>query len=277
MDFNFKNGVDRKMNEATSVETMDGEVTALARGLAVLRWVAASESALTLKEVSEGTSIPKPTALRLISTLLTSGLLRRVPRSERYELGPGVMALSHSYLGKLDIRAEARPHMREFAEESGVTAHLGTRDRLDMVLLETVRPVSAALVMRIGVGDRLGLATSASGRAYLAALTEDEREPLIQMLRVQFAQQWPAMALALQQAITQYQALGYVSSLGDWHEDVNAIAVPLVMPNGEIYSVNCGGPAFKLGPEILAREVAPSLLRCVRAIQEATGATLPGA
>src|SRR5690606_3497346 len=170
---------------------------------AVLRWVAASESALTLKEVSEGTSIPKPTALRLISTLLTSGLLRRVPGSERYALGPGVMALSHSYLGRLDIRAEARPHMREFAEESGVTAHLGTRDRLDMVLLETVRPVSAALVMRIGVGDRLGLATSASGRAYLAALPACDRDRLIETLRISMESRWPAVAPQLEQAIAQ--------------------------------------------------------------------------
>ncbi|MGY2486189.1 hypothetical protein [Cupriavidus sp. CP313] len=41
------------------------------------------------------------------------------------------------------------------------------RDRLDMVLIESARPVSAAIVMRIGIGARLGLASSALGRACL--------------------------------------------------------------------------------------------------------------
>lgn len=265
------------MHEAPQGEPVEGEVSALARGLAVLRYIGASDAAATLKEISEGTGIPKPTALRLVGTLLAAGLLKRVPGSERYALGPGIMALSHSYLNKLDMRAEARVHMRAFAEEAGTTVHLGTRDRLEMVLLETVRPVSAALVMRIGVGDRLGLATSASGRAYLAALPDDDRERLIDTLRISMENRWPAVAPQLRQAIAQYRQAGYVASYGDWHPDVNAIAVPLVMPDGEIYSLNCGGPAFKLPPETLAGAVAPRLLACVQAIMADTGATLPRA
>src|SRR3546814_20509981 len=86
---------------------------------------------------------------------------------------------------------------------------------------------------------------------------------------------WPAVAPQLHQAIAQYRQTGYVASYGDWHPDVNAIAVPLVMPDGEIYSLNCGGPAFKLPPETLAGEVAPRLMACVRAIMAEPGATLP--
>ena len=256
-------------------EPMDGEVSALARGLAVLRLLGTEESPLTLKEISEGTAIPKPTVSRLINTLMMSGLVRRLPGSERYALGAGVMTLSHAYLAKLDIRAEARVHMRAFAEAAGVTAHLGTRDRLDMVLLESVRPVSAALVMRIGVGDRLGLATSASGRAYLAALPDEERDQMIQTLRLHMEHQWPVLAPQLEQALAQYRSVGYVASHGEWHPDVNAIAAPLVMPYGEIYTLNCGGPAFKLPAEALANEVAPAMLKCVQAIVESTGARLP--
>ena len=264
------------MTDAAPFEPAEGEVTALARGLAVLRFVATCQASLNLKEISEGTAIPKPTALRLISTLVTAGLLKRIDGSERYNLGPGVMALSHSYLGQLDIRAQARKHMSAFAEDSGISVHLGTRDRLEMVLLETVRPVSAALVMRIGVGDRLSLAASASGRAYLAALTDEEREPLMQMLRIQQAQQWPSLAKRIKDALAEYKEVGYVSSLGEWHADVNAIAAPMIMPGGDVYTVNCGGPAFKLGPAVLAREVAPAFLRCINAIMESTGATRSG-
>lgn len=256
-------------------ELMEGEVSALARGLAVLRFVGASEAPVTLKEISEGTGIPKPTALRLTGTLLSAGLLRRPPGAERYDLGPGVMALSNAYLSKLDLRAQARVHMRTFAEEAGVTVHLGTRDRLEMVLLESVRPASAAIVMRIGIGARLGLATSASGRAYLAGLPQEDRARLIDSLRVGMDDRWPVLAAPLQQALAQYQETGYVASFGEWHPDVNAIATPLLMPDGEVYALNCGGPAFKLPPDTLSNDVAPRLLACARAIMADTGATLP--
>lgn len=259
----------------SGVEQAEGEVSALARGLAVLRFIGGQDAAATLKEISEGTGIPKATALRLTGTLLAAGLLRRPPGSERYALGPGVMALSHAYLSRIDLRAEARAPMRAFAEEAGVTVHLGTRDRLEMVLLESVRPASAAIVMRIGIGARLGLATSASGRAYLAGLPEDERGRLIDSLRVGLDDRWPTLATPLQQALAQYQEAGYVASFGEWHPDVNAVATPLVMPDGEIYALNCGGPAFKLPPEVLRKDVAPRLLACARAIMDSVGATPP--
>ncbi|SAH85197.1 IclR family transcriptional regulator [Bordetella ansorpii] len=252
-------------------ESAEGEVSALARGLAVLRFIGGQETAPTLKDISEGTGIPKATTLRLVGTLTAAGLLRRPPGSERYALGPGVMALSHAYLSRIDLRAEARGPMRAFAEEAGVTVHLGTRDRLEMVLLESVRPASAAIVMRIGIGARLGLATSASGRAYLAGLPEEDRHRLIDSLRVGLDDRWPMLAEPLQQALAQYQEEGYVASFGEWHPDVNAVATPLVMPDGEIYSLNCGGPAFKLPPEVLCHSVAPRLLECARSIMDIVG------
>jgi len=256
-------------------EPAEGEVSALARGLAVLRFVGSLHAAPTLKEISEGTGIPKPTALRLAGTLLGAGLLRRVPGSERYALGPGIMSYANAYLSRLDVRTEAQPHMRTLAEEAGVTVHLGTRDRLEMVLLETVRPMSQAIIMRLGVGARLGLGTSASGRAYLAALPEDEQARLIDNLRTSMGDQWPSLAPGLEQALAEYRENGYVASYGEWHPDVNAIAAPVIMPGGDIYALNCGGPAFKLPPDVLRNEVAPRLLACVRAIAADTGATHP--
>jgi len=272
MDQDFMNPRSDVTTRAKKDEQGDGEVSALARGLAVLRTLADAAGPLTLKDVSDLSGIPKPTAFRLITTLLSAGLVRRMPDSERYDIGPGVMTLSRGYLAKLDVRTEARSHMRAFAEESGVTVHLGTRDRLEMVLLETVRPVSAALVMRIGVGDRLSLASSASGRAYLAGLTNDDRGALMDMLRVQLAQQWPSVVTQLRLAFDQYERFGFVASLGDWHPDVNAIATPLVLPDGEVYSLNCGGPSFKLPLKVLTDEIAPALRHCADAITASIGA-----
>ena len=253
-------------------DTGEGEVTALARGLAVLRYVGEAEAPIALKELSEGTGIPKPTVSRLVATLLASGLLRKAANSERFELGPGVMAFASAFLRNMDFRALARPHMYRFAEKVGVSVHLGVRDRLEMVLVETVRPFSAAIVMRIGVGGRLGLARSALGRAYMAALDNNSRESLIASLKISSGDRWPDDAARLGPAIAHFMAHGYTISLGEWHPDINAIAMPIVMPDGEIYAINCGGPAFKLPEAFLREMVAPGLKACVNDIAAESGA-----
>ena len=257
-------------------DTYEGEVSALARGLAVLRYVGEAEVPVALKDLSEGTGIPKPTASRLVTTLLGAGLLRKATHSDRFELGPGVMALASAFLRNLDFRALARPHMLRFAERVGLSVHLGVRDRLEMVLVETVRPMSAAIVMRIGVGGRLGLARSALGRAYMAALDDDARESLIAGLKISSGDRWPEDAANLPPALAHFRTHGYAISMGDWHPDINAIASPLVMPDGEIYALNCGGPAFKLPEAFLRDTVAPELIMCVEAIAAESGATRIG-
>lgn len=248
------------------------EVNALARGLHLLHFIAESQTAVTLKDITTETGIPKATTLRLLSTLVSGGLLRRRNDTGQYELAPGVVALGQAFLNKIDMRTAALPHMQSFAEETGVTVHLGTPDRLDMVLLETVRPVSAAIVMRIGIGARLGLTSSACGRAYLVSLPEVEREHLVNSLRMHMQERWPAAAASLAKAQDDYAALGYVSSYGEWHPEVNAIATPIRMPNGETYVLNCGGPAYKYSTQTLVEKVAPRLLMCLKAITDEVGA-----
>ncbi len=249
----------------------------MARGLHLLRFIAGCESPATLKDIAAGTDIPKATALRLLSTLISGGLLRRREDSEKYELAPGVVSLGQAFLSKVDMRTAALPYMKSFAEETGVTVHLGTRDRFDMVLLETVRPLSAAIVMRIGVGARLGLTTSACGRAYLVSLPQIEREQLIDGLRASMQERWPAAAASLSKALDDYSRLGYAVSYGDWHPEVNAIAAPITMPHGDTYVLNCGGPAYKYSPQHLVEKVAPRLLACLNSISQEVGATVGSA
>ena len=255
-------------------EAGEGEVSALARGLAVLRVVADFDGPAALKEISDLTGIPKPTTSRLVGTLVTAGLMRKTPNSEKFELGPGVMSFATAFLSRMDFRALAKPHMLSFAERVGVSVHLGVRDGLEMVLIESVRPLSAAIVMRIGIGGRLGLASSAIGRAYMAALDESTRNSLIAGLQVTGSSRASEELGALESAIAHFRANGYTISLGQWHPDINAIAIPIVMPDGEIYAMNCGGPAYKLPERVLRETIAPGLIACANAIVAESGAAL---
>ncbi|HCL4331653.1 TPA: helix-turn-helix domain-containing protein, partial [Pseudomonas aeruginosa] len=90
-------------------------VTALARGLELLRCFTPRESLLGNQELAKKTGLPKPTVSRLTHTLTRLGYLRHLPHSGKYQLEVGVMSFGYAMLSNLSIRALARPLMEEMA------------------------------------------------------------------------------------------------------------------------------------------------------------------
>ena len=73
-------------------------VTALARGLDVLRAFRANETTLTNTDFAERTGLPKPTVSRLTHTLCKLGYLVTDEGTGAYRLGAGVMQLGFGVL-----------------------------------------------------------------------------------------------------------------------------------------------------------------------------------
>ena len=246
------------------------EVGALARGLALLRAVADAADPLTHRELAERAQIPKATLSRLTATLQSAGFLRLVP-GDRYALGPAALRLGNAYLRGYDFREQARLHLAELAEASAANVHLGVRDGLDILLIDTLRPRSALILSRMDVGSRMAIATSAVGRAYLAALPPPQRTGLMEEIRTAAGEDWPRLESRLEAALEEHAATGYCSSFGEWHPDIHALGFPLHGPRGELYAVSVGGPAYKLPREVLLQKVAPKLLQVRRAIEHEVG------
>jgi len=237
-----------------------GEVGALARGLALLHTVA-SGGPMSVKDLAAATSIPKATVSRLVGTLLAAGYLRQQEGSTLCRLGPVFLAMGNAYLNDVDVREMLRPHLLNVANLAGAKVNLGVRNGLEIVVIDSVRPRNAVILSYIEIGARMGLATSAAGRAYLASLGEEERLAVMEELREAGGSTWRSTAARLGDAFLEYKELGYCSSFGEWHPEINAIGVALRGPAGERYAVNCGGPVYRLTPDLLRQQVAPALLR----------------
>ncbi|SAK49272.1 IclR family transcriptional regulator [Caballeronia hypogeia] len=264
---------DRSQTRDRGREKEGEEVTALARGLDVLRRIAAADAPVSNRELTDWTGIPKPTVSRITATLVGAGLLHRLPDSERFVLTAAVLELSNGFLRNFDIRARARPFLIRLAERTGLSVHLAVRDRLEMVVIDAIRPRSAVLVSRLEVGGRMDLSRTAVGRAYLAVLTDADRRALIGSLQTASGDDWPSIAGGLQRGLDDALRLGFAISLGEWHHGLNAVAAGFVGPSEERYSVNCGGAAHQCPRDTLIEEVAPALLECVERITREIGGT----
>lgn len=247
------------------------EVSALARGLALLRVVSQSSRPLSNRELADATGIPKATVSRLAATLVAAGYLKQMADSERFGLSAALLELSNAYLRNFDLRSLARLHLAELAEYAGAAVHLGVRDGLDIVLIDHIRPRSAVILSSLDVGARMALATSATGRAYLATIDEAERLPLLDAIRADSGSRWRAVKAGLEAALEEHAAHGYCSSFGDWHHDIHALGLTLRGPRGELYAVSCGGPAYLLPGKLMTEKIAPKLLATARAIAEEAG------
>ncbi|EMO7932711.1 IclR family transcriptional regulator [Pseudomonas aeruginosa] len=244
-------------------------VTALARGLELLRCFTPRESLLGNQELAKKTGLPKPTVSRLTHTLTRLGYLRHLPHSGKYQLEVGVMSFGYAMLSNLSIRALARPLMEEMAGYAKAAVAMAARDRLSMVYLDVVHG-EANLTMRRQVGSHLSLHRSAIGRACLAAMPEDEREFILGHIRKRHPEDWPEVRKGLERAFRDYADYGFCLSLGEWQRDVNAVGVALHHESYGLLAFNCGGPSFHLKREKLEDDIGPRLLHMVHNIEAAT-------
>lgn len=235
-------------------------VTALARGLDVLDCFRHGDQVLGNLEIAKRCNLPKSTVTRLTYTLTKQGYLVFVEESGKYRLGSATLALGSSMLAKFDIRRFARPYMEELAKDCNLSVALCSRDRLSMIYVENVRPPSAVTIS-LDVGARIPLAVTSAGRAFLVAATLHEREEVLERLKELDELAWPKIKAGINKAIVDYESLRCTTSFGEWHKDINAIAIPFSPGGGrDLVVINCGGPAFNTSADFLLNEVRPKLL-----------------
>ncbi|MBB3255372.1 DNA-binding IclR family transcriptional regulator [Paraburkholderia bannensis] len=246
-------------------------VVALARGLELLRAFRPGETLLGNRDFVERTGLPKATVNRLAYTLTTLGYLRFDESLGKYALDAGVLSLGFALLSGTDTLELARPHLRAFAREVGAAVSLGCRDGLDVIYLETIRS-ETALTLGLASGSRLSMLTSSMGRAYLAVQPLDVRMALFAELEKAAhaaGEDGPALVAAAKREIENFAKEGACFSFRDWHEDVNAVAVPFREPRERRWLVlSCSGPASSMGPDVFRERVAPLLKSLARRLGE---------
>lgn len=242
-------------------------VTALARGLDVLRAFRPGYGQLGNQEIAEFTRLPKPTVSRLTYTLTQLGYLRQVPRLNKYELGAPVLALGYAFLSNMQARNLSHSMMQDLAYEADASVALAARDRLSMIYISNSVGRST-LALRLDVGTRVPIAHSALGRAFLAAVPEKERSYLMDHIRKKYEDDWPGLRKRIENCIEQVKAHGFCIVDGEWRQHVRAAGVPIVFPHGSgVMAMNVAGPSMRMSMEKLENEYGPRLVHIARNVE----------
>jgi DNA-binding IclR family transcriptional regulator len=236
-------------------------ITALGRGLDVLRCFGPRDRWLANQEIAARTGLARPTVSRLVYTLTHLGFLRHAHSPPKYALGSAAVSLGYSALTQIDIRREARPLLHALSQQTNASVHLAINDGVHMQVVDTYWHSSAFV---IDIGSRVPVATTSLGRAYVCALPEDERKLMLAQIRERHRAEWPLARKRFEESFRDYEQHGYCFALGDWRRDVNAVATPFDPRDGtKPLVVGCSGAAFQFTPDLLERDIGPRLLALV--------------
>jgi DNA-binding IclR family transcriptional regulator len=225
-------------------------VTALSRGLDVLRSFRKGDHGLGNQDLAERSGLPKSTISRLTYTLAALGYLHYSTDTGRYSLSASVLGLGFSALGGLAVRDVARPLLQDMADRTGASTAMAIPDERTMIYIESCRG-SSPLRLSIDIGSHIKMATSSMGRAYLASLDPAAREARLAVICPLDEANADSIRNGVANAVRQYREHGFVTSVGEWREEINSVGVPLVLPGGQHYAINCGGSALMLHGEKL--------------------------
>jgi DNA-binding IclR family transcriptional regulator len=250
-----------------AIETFQSEVddpqfvTALARGLSILRCFDRGENCLGNREIAARTGLPKPTVSRLTFTLASLGYLDYSAVREKYSLGVGVLALAHGYIRSNDIITVARPLMQELADYTKAAIMLGATDGSHMVLLEICQG-DEVFRLKLEPGARVAHSSTALGRAHLAALPREAFDLYLDNLgRECTPDTWPKIKTGIMRARRDFEQYGFCFSLGDWNPDVFAVGVPIVSADrSRILAFNCSGRISIVTREQILSDIGPRLV-----------------
>ena len=242
-------------------------VAPFARALSVLAAFTPNDRWLANSELAKRSQLPASTITRMTRTLVTLGYLRMAPDSRRFCLSPSALALGYRAAADAEIDLADNQRMSTFAERHQVHVNLCTRDRLDLVVIDSCRTSAFPASLQLGIGARMDLASSAAGWALLASLPDAERRYLIRNAENQPRCELRKLRMQSNEAIGQVRQGGFCVAPGKSGQPMTMVAAPIQLNDHSTLALSCSGPAKLMGHARTVRDLGPALVRMAQEIK----------
>ena len=143
------------------------------RALTLLETLAESAGGLPLTELAGRTGLNISTCHHLLATLVKWGYVAKAP-GRRYALGARGLHLGQAFLKQVDLPRRAQPFVERISEETGETVHLAVLQGDAIITLLKREGRHAVRVDTGALGASDAAHATATGKAMLAWLPEDE-------------------------------------------------------------------------------------------------------
>lgn len=186
----------------------------------------ASKGPMTLAELDRATSFGKTSLFRMLHTLEVNGFICKDAEA-RYSLGLKLLYLGSSVIARQDLVDIARPRLRAFCTEQGLSTHLARLSGSRVVTIDVETPVrDLQITGRVGMSPRAH--STAMGRAILANLPAKElAENLSGTTYVSYTSNSVQSEDELRALLDQVRNDGYAVDIDDRYPGFGSIAAPI--------------------------------------------------
>ena len=221
---------------------------------------------LGTNELARRTGINASTVSRLLATLAAARYVEHVPESGRYRLSLRLIELGNAVLGRLDLRALARPHLQELVRATGETATLSVPGEHDAVTVDfahsssVVQSVAQIGRPSVGHATAVGKVMLACGSVELPALPLAAFTPRTITSRPQ-----------LIEALEQVRRRGFADANEERDAGLAAVAAPVWDSRGDLAGIlGLQGPSSRFDAKA-RRAAVPVLLERAASLSGALG------
>lgn len=247
-------------------------VQAVDRALILLEALARAEGPVSLSALSAEVGLHISTVHRLLNTLARRGFVEQEPYQGRYRLGLKLFEIGHRALYSLDIRAVARPFMRQLVEEFNETANLAVLDGTEVVYIDQVESKNMVKMMA-RPGTRGPAYCTGAGKVLLAYLPPSQLEKVLSSLNLE---PYTPMTITdvgrLKQELEAVRQQGFAIDREELEEGVRCVAAPIRNHEQRVVAaLSVSGPSNRLTEELIRERLVEAVCRAARVISEALG------
>lgn len=243
----------------------------LAKGLAVLDWLARQPGASRATDVALAFGLARSNAHRTLQTLVQCGWATQDEATSAYRPSLRLFELGALVGQAADIGALVRPQLAALARRSGETIHLAALDGAEIIYLDKFdSPLPVAAYSR--VGGRAPAYCVASGKALLAAAALDPTA--LRALLGRLLAHTPNTLTdfkALNTELERSRARGYAENREEWRLGVCGLGAVLRDARGDaVAAVGMSVPSIRFARS-QARVLTEQLLACAAEASAALG------
>lgn len=235
-------------------------VQSLDRAMALLNTFTSRRTRLSVTELATHNGLNRSTAHRLLGALEVHELVKRVPGTRKYALGPHTLRLAAVATAETSISQVAMPIMVDLRDETEETVglHLLTEDHQRMV---TAQAESHLPLRRTytEVNEPVPIHQGGPGKVLLASLPEAERDAVLERPLGAATEHTIVSPDALRAELEQIRRQGYALSFEERVTGIHTVAVPIWdYTERVIAALSVTGPAARMPVQRLEELVAPA-------------------
>jgi len=197
------------------------------KAFSILTEVANAPSQLGVSDLSNILNISKSTVYGITKALVDVGALYQEQETKKFRLGPTLVRLGNQAVGGMDLRSIARPLMEDLSQRFRETVFLGTFDGRKITIIERAdSPVE--LKISAPIGTRIPVYAGATGKVFLAGLSENEVKKLLKEKPIRpFTENTITDPEKYLEELQKVRRVGYATDFEEYIRGVNAICIPL--------------------------------------------------